>query len=79
MPKNRQSLYWETDSFSFLRVSFPPHTEHFTSDTSGHQMSGFLSPHQEILHNTSWMSYSLNSDTIHLEIAPDPQGKGPVP
>lgn len=40
--------------FSFLCVSFTPHTKHFTSDTtSGHQMCVFSPPQQAIFCDTS--------------------------
>ena len=55
-----------------LHVSSTPHTEYFTSDTSGHQICvGFFPTPRQILCNTSWMSF-CSSDTTYQEMVSDP-------
>lgn len=41
-----------------LHVSFTTHTEHFASDTFGHQMCSFP-PNLAVLYDISWVSYNL--------------------
>ena len=53
-------LYWKNLLFSSPVCLLYFHIEHFTFDTSGHQMcGGGFSPQQAILCDTSWVSYSL--------------------
>ena len=58
------------NSLPHMCFPFTTHTEHFTSDTFGHQMCGFFFPSPQAIHyDTKWVSYKFNSDTVYLEIA----------
>lgn len=49
--------------------SFTAHTEHLTSDTSGHQMCGF-SPDKRFC-DTSWVSYDPLNSIVTLSVYPE--------
>lgn len=53
-------------SFLLCLCCVSPHSKHFTSDISDHQMCGVFSPHQGILHNTKWVSYDFTQFSHYL-------------
>lgn len=61
---------------SFLSVSFTAHTARFTS---GHQVCGGFYSHQAVVHDDSWVSYSLILTLSTWRGGPIPHAKSSVP